>query len=336
MLKLLVLWLCMAATNAQQSFLRTSENMNEWQQFNLFQERFSKKYETLQELENRFIAFRDNLRLINRHNLDATQNFTLRINQFSDLTTEEFKVYHNNKYTSSLGSFGCKPFIAQTLTVVPDSIDWTLKNVVNPIRDQGQCGSCWSFATTANAESVWAIYKGYLTDLSEQYLVDCAKSIGYYNNGCKGGQPDSAFKYMINNGQCTETSYPYTATDGTCKKCTASSVQFSACFDVAPNDQVALKAAVSKQPVVIAIEADTKYFQSYSGGILDAKECGTELDHAVEIVGYGTDKGIDYWKVRNSWDKSWGENGYVRIKRSSLSNDIGICGIAAEPSFLSV
>lgn len=334
MMKLLLLTFLYISVNAQRSFLRTSENMNDWQQFNLFQERFSKKYETIQELENRFVAFRDNLRLIIRHNLDATQNFTLGINQFSDLTTDEFKVYHHNKYSSSL-SFGCKPFV-NTYTDVPNSIDWTTKNVVNPIRDQGQCGSCWSFATTSNAESVWAISKGYLTDLSEQYLVDCAKGISYYNNGCNGGQPDSAFKYMITNGQCVETSYPYTATDGACKKCTASSVQFSACFDVAPNDQLSLEVAVSRQPVVVAIEADSKYFQSYAGGILDAKECGTDLDHAVEIVGYGSDKGIDYWKVRNSWDKSWGENGYVRIKRSSSTNDIGVCGIAAQPSFLSV
>jgi C1A family cysteine protease len=98
-----------------------------------------------------------------------------------------------------------------------------------------------------------------------------------------------------------------------------------------------LKAAVAKQPVVIAIEADTKYFQSYSSGILtDAAKCGTNLDHAVEIIGYGTENGIDYWKVRNSWSTSWGEAGYVRILRSSSTNDIGVCGIAAEPSYISV
>lgn len=335
MMQVLLLTFLFLSVNAEQSFLRVSENMNDWQQFNLFQTRFSKRYETIQELEHRFIAFRDNLRLITRHNLDSTQNFSLGINQFSDLSTEEFKVYHNNKYSSSTSSYGCNPFV-NTYTDALNSIDWTTKNVVNPVRNQGQCGSCWAFATTSNAESVWAISKGYLTDLSEQYLVDCAKGIGYYNKGCNGGQPNAAFKYMINNGQCTEMSYPYTATDGACKKGTASSVKFSECFDVASNDQLALKAAVSKRPVVVAIEADTKYFQLYSGGILDAEECGADLDHAVEIVGYGTDKGLDYWKVRNSWDSSWGENGYVRIKRSSSANDIGICGIAAQPSFLSV
>jgi C1A family cysteine protease len=159
--------------------------------------------------------------------------------------------------------------------------------------------------------------------------------------GCNGGNPDSAFKYMINKGQCTESSYPYTSgvtkTAGECQKCTSAGVKFSSCSDVAAKDQLALKAAVAKQPVVIAIEADTRYFQSYSSGVLtDGVKCGTTLDHAVEIVGYGTENGIDYWKVRNSWGPSWGLNGYILIERSSSTNDIGVCGIAAEPSFLVV
>jgi C1A family cysteine protease len=142
---------------------------------------------------------------------------------------------------------------------------------------------------------------------------------------------------MIQNGQRTEGSYPYTAKDGACQKGTSAGVTFSSCYDVAPKDQLALKAAVAKQPVVIAIEADTRYFQSYSGGVLtDSTKCGTNLDHAVEIVGYGTLNGIDYWKVRNSWGTSWGLDGYVLIQRSSSTNDIGVCGIAAEPSYISV
>jgi C1A family cysteine protease len=158
--------------------------------------------------------------------------------------------------------------------------------------------------------------------------------------GCNGGQPDSALKYMINNGQCTEASYPYTSgvtkTAGPCEKCSSADVKFSSCSDVLSKDQVALKSAVSKQPVVIAIEADTRYFQSYSSGILDSTSCGTTLDHAVEIVGYGTENGVDYWKIRNSWSENWGEKGYVRIKKTSSTNDIGICGLAAQPSFIMV
>jgi len=332
--------ICSADSLRKRELSTFLDDNDEWKQFSNFQERFSKRYENIQELETRFQVFRSNLRDIILHNLDFKQNFTMGINQFTDLTSQEFKdQYVNGGSKQNLGSFGCKSF-SSNAAGAPVSIDWTTKGVVNPVRDQGQCGSCWAFATTANAESVWAISTGKLLDLSEEYLVDCATGVGYFNMGCNGGQPDSALKYMINNGQCSETSYPYTSgvtkTAGPCQKCSSSGVKFSSCSDVTPKDQVALKGAVAIGPVVIAIEADTRYFQSYSSGILDSTSCGTTLDHAVEIVGYGTENGIDYWKVRNSWSSAWGENGYVRIKKTSSTNDIGICGIAAEPSFLTV
>jgi C1A family cysteine protease len=312
---------------------------DEWQQFSNFIDRFERKYDSIDEFENRFQIFRTNLRNIVIHNSDHAQNFTMGINQFTDLTPEEFKSQYVSGY-KPLQSFGCETFSSSD-SKTPSSVDWTKNGVVNSVRDQGQCGSCWAFATTANAESVWAISKGELLDLSEEFLVDCASGVGYFNLGCNGGQPDSAFKYMINNGQCTETSYPYTSgvtrSAGSCQKCISADVSFSGCYDVKQNDQVSLKAAVSQQPVVIAIEADTRYFQSYSSGILtDAIQCGTTLDHAVEIVGYGTENGIDYWKVRNSWSSTWGEQGYVRIQKSSSTNDIGVCGIAAQPSYIVV
>lgn len=316
------------------------DSLDERLQFYKFQDRFKKFYETEEEEESRFQIFRENLRDIILHNLDNNKTFTKGINQFTDLSAQEFKEFVQRGFKREpLGSYGCKPF-SSSASGAPASIDWRNKGVVNPVRDQGQCGSCWAFATTANAESVWAISKGKLMDLSEQYLVDCASGVGYFNLGCNGGMPDSAFKYMINNGQCSESSYPYvsgsTKTAGTCHSC-SSVASFTSCYDVAPKDQVSLKAAVSKQPVVIAIEADTRYFQSYSGGILtDATKCGTNLDHAVEIVGYGEENGIKFWNVRNSWSASWGENGYVRIQRSDSTNDIGVCGVAAEPSYIVV
>ena len=346
MFKLVLLVSSFLSVFSADSNLRRRETVNsllndsdEWKQFNDFQERFSKRYETIEEMETRFQIFRTNLRNIILHNLDRTQNFTMGVNQFTDLTPQEFKDQYISGMKSPVGSYGCKSFSSGG-SGLPSSIDWRNKGVVNPVRDQGQCGSCWAFATTANAESVWAISTGKLLDLSEEFLVDCASGPGYYNMGCNGGQPDSAFKYMINNGQCTEASYPYkagvTKTAGTCQKCTSAGVSFSSCYDVTPKDQVALAAAVSKHPVAIAIEADTRYFQSYSSGILDSTACGTSLDHAVEIIGYGSQNGVDYWIVRNSWGSSWGEDGYVRIKKTSSTNDIGICGVAAEPSFLSV
>ena len=183
-------------------------------------------------------------------------------------------------------------------------------------------------------EGAWAISKGQLVDLSEQELVDCA-GLKYGSMGCSGGQMEGAFKFIIENGQCAASSYPYTAKDGSCHSCTAVA-HASSCYDVKPNDQLSLKAAVAKQPVAVAIEADTKYFQSYSGGILTSSSCGTSLDHGVLTVGYGEENGQKYWLVKNSWGTSWGDQGYVKIGRSESTNDAGICGIAMDPSFPTV
>jgi len=146
---------------------------------------------------------------------------------------------------------------------------------------------------------------------------------------------EGAFKFVMENGQCDMSSYPYTAKDGKCQTC-SSIVYIKSCFDVKPNDQISLLGAVSMQPVAIAIEADTRYFQSYSGGVLTSSNCGTNLDHGVLIVGYGSENGLDYWLVKNSWGTSWGENGYVKILRTKSTNDPGVCGIAVNPSFPSV
>ncbi len=307
---------------------------NHWSEFTQFQERFNKKYESLQELETRFSIFTKNLMNIITHNNDLTQNFTMGVNQFTDLTPEEFKANYISGLKTQVGSFGCNTFSSSS-TNLPSSIDWRSKGAVTTVKDQGQCGSCWTFSSTGAIEGAWAISKGQLIDLSEQQLVDCATGITYGSHGCNGGEMEGAFKYVIKNGQCSLATYPYTAKDGSCQKCSAS-VHISSCYDVKPNDQVSLKNAVAIQPVSVAIEADTKYFQSYSNGILTSPSCGTNLDHGVLVVGYGTENGIDYWLVKNSWSTTWGDKGYVKIARSSSTNDPGICGIAMNPSFPTV
>jgi len=339
MFRLLFVIASFFATVSSQSLRKRELNTfltegDEWKQFSNFQERFSKRYETFEEMETRFQIFRSNLRSIILHNLDHTQNFTMGINQFTDLTPQEFKDQYVGGLKAEVGSYGCKSF-SSGASGAPSSIDWRQKGAVTSVKDQGQCGSCWTFSATGAVEGAWSISTGKLVDLSEQELVDCATGISYGSHGCNGGQMEGAFKFIIENGQCALSSYPYTAKDGSCQKCSAVA-HISSCSDVKPNDQISLKAAVAQQPVAIAIEADTRYFQSYSSGILTSSSCGTNLDHGVLIVGYGTENGQDYWLVKNSWGTTWGDKGYVKIARSSSTNDAGICGIAMDPSFPTV
>jgi C1A family cysteine protease len=328
---------CQSKLRGTMNFINDDESFH-WKEFTIFQDRFSKRYSSIQELETRFAIFRKNFIGILAHNNDLSQNFTMAVNQFTDLTPEEFRAQYVGGLKTEVGSYGCKTF-SSGASSVPASLDWRTKGAVTPVKDQGQCGSCWTFSATGAVEGAWAIAKGQLIDLSEQELVDCATGVSYGSHGCSGGQMEGAFKFIIENGQCSLSSYPYTSgvtkTGGSCQKCSPN-VHISSCSDVKPNDQVSLKAAVAQQPVSIAIEADTRYFQSYSSGVLTSSSCGTNLDHGVLIVGYGSENGQDYWLVKNSWGTSWGDKGYVKIARSSSTNDAGICGIAMDPSFPSV
>lgn len=311
---------------------------NFWNSFLSFQERFSKRYNSMKEFQERFEIYKTNLQEILTHNSDPAQNFTMSVNKFTDLTPAEFKSMYIRGLDGNYKSYGCKSFSSGSSVV--SSIDWRTKNAVSSVKDQGQCGSCWAFSSTGAAEGAWAISTGKLLDLSEQQMVDCATGVKYGSYGCNGGQMTGAFKYMISNGQCDESAYPYTSgttqkQNDVCKTC-APVVKFTSCSEVVSNDQISLKVAVSKQPVSVAIEADTRYFQSYSGGIITSSSCGTNLDHGVLVVGYGEESGQKYWLVKNSWGSDWGDKGYVKILRSDSTNDAGICGIAMTPAFISV
>jgi cathepsin L len=302
--------------------------------FEAYKLRYGKKYETAAEEERRHEAFTANRAYVTGFN-DANNRVELELNEFADLSGEEF----NSMY------YGFKPSLKEQWSGVaylgthewsgeaaPTSVDWSTKGAVTPIKNQGQCGSCWSFSATGSLEGAWEIATGKLVSISEQQLVDCSKSFG--NQGCQGGLMDDAFQYMEQNGMCTEESYSYTAKNGECdvSGCTIGVPKGSVTGfkDVSPDDENAMLEAVAKGPVSVAIEADKSVFQLYKTGVL-SQTCGDKLDHGVLVVGYGTLDGKDYWKVKNSWGSSWGQDGYILLARGK--GDGGECGVLMDPSY---
>lgn len=296
--------------------------------FNDFLIKYNKMYHSPKEFIHRLNIFIENHKFIEEHN-KRNETFKLGMNHLGDLQSDELNLGLN------LNKDSCAQFnIQYDYISLPKSIDWREKNAVTPVKDQGQCGSCWSFSASGAMEGAWSISTGELISLSEQQLVDCSSGFfSYGNHGCNGGLMDYAFQYTIDNGMCIESDYPYYAVQGDCDISCKKYADFTSCIDVSPNNQQDLAAAVAQQPVSIAIEADTKVFQLYESGVITGDSCGTNLDHGVLIVGYGTENGQDYWLVKNSWSSQWGDGGYVKIGKSDSTNDIGVCGIASTPSY---
>jgi C1A family cysteine protease len=285
-----------------------------------------------EEYQRRLGIFKQNVEKIVAHNR-LGRSYRLAINKFADLTQDEFRqMYLSVKMPEKVGIH--EPHHYDASEDVPDAIDWVEKGAVNEIKDQGQCGSCWAFSAIGSLEGVYFVKKNQLLSFSEQQLVDCSTPYGNY--GCNGGLMDSAFDYIKDHAICNEADYPYKAMDGKCKesKCTGVT-KVKKYKDVDQNSELALKTAVAKNPTSVAIEADTASFQFYSGGIFDDPECGTYLDHGVVAVGYGKDEesGKLFWKVRNSWGDTWGDQGYIYFVRQEGESDPGMCGIAMMASY---
>ena len=250
---------------------------------------------------------------------------------FSHLTQQQFRERVLSLQVPKL-RYGRNPKFSYdpTSLVVAETVDHTDLGHVTPVKDQGQCGSCWSFSTTGAIEGAHAVATGELVSLSEQQLVDCSR----LNYGCNGGSMELALGFVERSGGlCTEEDYPYTAADGSCEHSCSKVVSISTHVDVAPNDEDALQAAASQVPVSVAIQADQLDFQLYESGVFTGN-CGTRLDHGVLVVGYGSEDGQDFWKVKNSWSEGWGEDGYIRLGRGPEFNDgQGQCGLAMMPVF---
>eukprot|EP00727_Mastigamoeba_balamuthi_P004080 m51a1_g1367 putative cysteine protease (313) ;mRNA; r:409261-410199 len=273
-----------------------------------------RKLYTEDEEQYRFHVYSENVAVINRLNLEA-HGATFAPNKFSDLTSEEFAALYTTKLAGARRG---------AVSVVPDNVkdELDMKSYLPPVKDQAQCGSCWAFSAIANAEGQYYLKNHKVLALSEQQLVSCDKD----DSGCNGGLMSTADAYIVKNGLATEEAYPYVSGSGSVPRCKAftAAVSYSSNkdFGAIESDEQIIANLKQYGPLSIAIEADQAVFQNYQSGILDSTSCGTELDHGVALVGYGTEGGKNFWTVRNSWGSSWGEQGYIRLARGK-----NMCGI---------
>jgi len=305
----------------------------EWE---IFKTQHNKQYGDDEELMRRLI-FESNVRFIQKHNLEfdrGMHTYTVGMNEYGDMTAAEFKNVMNG-YLMRNGTGSGKLFVPPThVNDLPDEVDWRSKGYVTPVKNQGQCGSCWSFSATGSLEGQTFKKTNKLVSLSEQNLCDCSTREG--NKGCKGGLMDQAFKYIkINNGIDTEASYPYKAKNGICKfKKADVGATDTGYTDLKSGSEEDLQQAVATVgPISVAMDAGHQSFQLYKTGIYTERKCSSrKLDHGVLAVGYGSDNGKDYWLVKNSWGTRWGMEGYFKLAR----NEENMCGLATQASYPTV
>ena len=297
-----------------------------FQQFQKFIKKYHKKYSSMNEFLARYEVFRRNV-------METFQdNFSYRtgITKFSDLTQQEFARTYLNLNYDAMAVANFNPHIVKISNAAPASWDWRDKGYVSAVKDQGSCGSCWAFATVANLEGLFYKNKNYMEIMSEQMLVDCDT----LDSACEGGLMEYSFTWLKNNGGIMRQSdYPYKGVKSSCKsdaskyvpmKITGYTKLGSSSSTWSPVDEDEIKEFLYETgPLAVALNANP--LQTYSSGILDktSSQCPTSgINHAVTMVGYGSENGTNYWIVKNSWGASWGEKGYFRIRRGT-----GVCGI---------
>ncbi|KAJ1254876.1 hypothetical protein BS78_K315100 [Paspalum vaginatum] len=294
---------------------------------------YGRTYKDDTEKARRFEVFKANVKFIESFNVAGNRKFWLGVNQFDDLSNDEFRATKTNKgfQSNSVKLHTGFRYGNVSIDALPSTVDWRTKGAVTPIKNQGQCGCCWAFSAVAEMEGIVKISTGKLISLSEQELVDC--DVHGQDQGCNGGEMDDAFKFIIKNGGLTtESSYPYTAEGGKFKAGSNSTAIIKGYEDVPANDETSLMKAVANQPVSVAVDGGDMTFQFYFGGVMTGS-CGTDLDHGIAAIGYGkASDGTKYWLMKNSWGTTWGENGFLRMEKD-ISDKRGMCGLAMQPSY---
>ncbi|CAN7047589.1 unnamed protein product [Brassica oleracea var. botrytis] len=296
-----------------------------------------KNYNALGEKERRFNIFKDNLKLIEAHNSVPDRTYELGLTRFADLTDDEFRAIHlRGKMVRTSDPVIGDRYLYKEGDVLPDEVDWREKGAVVPVKDQGDCGGCWAFAAVGAVEGLNKIKTGELVSLSEQELLDCDRGGDSGNFGCLGGNAADAFEFIIeNSGIVTDKVYPYTENDtAACKAIemvTTRYVTIDSYEDAPHNDEMSLKKAVAHQPISVMVEAEN--MKLYKSGVFTGPCDHWYGNHNVVVVGYGTtERGEDYWIIRNSWGANWGESGYIKLQRN-FHNSTGNCGVAIRPVY---
>jgi len=302
---------------------------------------FEKTYESPEEYRIREEIFNANKATIMAHNSRKDSGYKMAINFLADRKPKELKRYrgHSKAKALSLRSemTAALDFHAD-VAALPASVDWRTHNppVVTPVKDQGSCGSCWAHAATEEIESFLALKTGKLVELSRQNILECSPNPNECGGtgGCEGATAEIGMGYVQAKGVATEAAYPYTAQDGTCNENIPKTATISGFVALPTNNYTALLTAIATAgPVAISVDASAWSF--YSSGVFDGCSFSSvDIDHAVQLVGYGHDASVnmDYWIVRNSWSAGWGESGYIRLRKHSDGDLKKWCGIDYAPA----